>query len=327
MWPDGVVGAITHCAGFRAAAVAWRAQVRTVGLDAEPHTALPDGVLEAVSDAGERALLERLAREQPEVRWDKILFSAKESVYKAWFPLTGRWLGFEDAELDARPRRHLPGDVARARSGGRRRRDHRVQRALGGTRRLGDHGHRRGGRLVVIWFPMANEAYWERYESVVEQRIRDAQDEGAFENLRGAGRPLRGLNGPHDENWWLRSYLEREGLPNDVLLPTPLRLRREIDRLPETVRDMDTEREVRDTVAALARRVAEWLRFPDGPQISVRMPRADDVVEAWRAGRRGAVVARAGGRRTCRRRGASADVPRPSAWARVRRVAAPAALS
>ena len=103
VWPDGVVGAITHCAGFRAAAVAWRAQVRTVGLDAEPHTALPDGVLEAVSDAGERALLERLAREQPEVRWDKILFSAKESVYKAWFPLTGRWLGFEDAELAPDP--------------------------------------------------------------------------------------------------------------------------------------------------------------------------------------------------------------------------------
>ncbi|WP_328306051.1 4'-phosphopantetheinyl transferase family protein [Actinomycetospora sp. NBC_00405] len=103
VWPDGVVGAITHCAGFRAAAVAWREQVRTVGLDAEPHTALPDGVLEAVSDAGERALLERLDREQPEVRWDKVLFSAKESVYKAWFPLTGRWLGFEDADLAPAP--------------------------------------------------------------------------------------------------------------------------------------------------------------------------------------------------------------------------------
>jgi len=103
VWPDGVVGAITHCAGFRAAAVAWRDQVRAVGLDAEPHTALPDGVLEAVSDAGERALLERLARERPGVRWDKILFSAKESVYKAWFPLTGRWLGFEEAELAPAP--------------------------------------------------------------------------------------------------------------------------------------------------------------------------------------------------------------------------------
>ena len=33
----------------------------------------------------------------PHVHWDRLLFSAKESVYKAWFPLARRWLGFEDA--------------------------------------------------------------------------------------------------------------------------------------------------------------------------------------------------------------------------------------
>lgn len=102
-WPDGVVGAITHCAGFRGAAVAWRDAVRTVGLDAEPHVALPDGVLEAVSDAGERSVLASLRADAPDVHWDKLLFSAKESVYKAWFPLTGSWLGFEQAELVPAP--------------------------------------------------------------------------------------------------------------------------------------------------------------------------------------------------------------------------------
>jgi hypothetical protein len=132
---------------------------------------------------------------------------------------------------------------------------------------------------------MRNEGFWMRYESVVEQRIREAQEQGAFDDLPGAGRPLRGLHGPQDENWWVRSYLEREGLPTDVLLPTPLRLRREIDRLPETVRDMETEREVRDAVAALAARVAQWLRFPDGPQIAVPVPRADEIVAGWRADR------------------------------------------
>jgi hypothetical protein len=161
---------------------------------------------------------------------------------------------------------------------------------------------------------MRNEGYWMRYESVVEQRIREAQEQGAFEGLRGAGRPLRGLHGPQDENWWLRSYLEREGLPNDVLLPTPLRLRREIDRLPETVRDMETEREVRDTVAALAARVAQWLRFPDGPQIAVPMPRADEVVAGWRAQR----AARAAGpREPVPVAEDPAERPR---WARLRRV-------
>jgi hypothetical protein len=132
---------------------------------------------------------------------------------------------------------------------------------------------------------MRNEGFWMRYESVVEQRIREAQEQGAFDDLSGAGRPLRGLHGPQDENWWVRSYLEREGLPTDVLLPTPLRLRREIDRLPETVRDMETEREVRDAVAALAARVAQWLRFPDGPQIAVPVPRADEIVAGWRVAR------------------------------------------
>jgi hypothetical protein len=136
---------------------------------------------------------------------------------------------------------------------------------------------------------MANEPYG---ESVVEKRIREAQENGAFDNLAGAGKPLPGLHGPDDENWWLRSYVRREGLPSDVLLPTPLRLRKEIARLPETVRDCDTEREVRDVVAALATRVAAWLRAPQGPQIAVAMPRPDEVVAAWRAEREARAPAR-----------------------------------
>ncbi|MDT7743395.1 MAG: hypothetical protein QOE59_2473 [Actinomycetota bacterium] len=99
VWPSGVVGSITHTRGFRGAAVAWRSVVRSVGIDAEVHDALPRGVLEAVSSEGERQALSALSAARPEVSWDRLLFSAKESVYKTWFPLTGRWLGFEDAEL------------------------------------------------------------------------------------------------------------------------------------------------------------------------------------------------------------------------------------
>jgi 4'-phosphopantetheinyl transferase EntD len=99
VWPDGVVGSITHTAGFRGAAVAWRSAVRSVGIDAEVHDVLPDGVLDAVSSEKERAVLSRLAAERPDISWDRLLFSAKESVYKTWFPITGTWLGFEDAEL------------------------------------------------------------------------------------------------------------------------------------------------------------------------------------------------------------------------------------
>jgi 4'-phosphopantetheinyl transferase EntD len=100
-WPPGVVGSITHCAGYRAAAAAKAGQVRAIGIDAEPDEPLPNGVLDRISLPGERAMLRDLALPGP--RWDLLLFSAKESVYKAWFPLTGRWLGFEDAELTIHP--------------------------------------------------------------------------------------------------------------------------------------------------------------------------------------------------------------------------------
>jgi 4'-phosphopantetheinyl transferase EntD len=102
-WPAGVVGSITHCAGYRACAVAHDRDIVTIGVDAEPHDILPDGVLGAVSSSDEQVRLAALTSARPDVCWDRMLFSAKESVYKAWFPLTHRWLGFEDADVDIDP--------------------------------------------------------------------------------------------------------------------------------------------------------------------------------------------------------------------------------
>jgi 4'-phosphopantetheinyl transferase EntD len=98
-WPAGYAGSITHCAGYRAAAVASTREVLTIGLDAEPNEILPDGVLDRISLPGERARLRDLAAAAPGTCWDRLLFSAKESVYKAWFPLARQWLGFEDADI------------------------------------------------------------------------------------------------------------------------------------------------------------------------------------------------------------------------------------
>ncbi len=102
-WPDGVVGSMTHCAGYRACAVAWDRDLLAIGLDAEPHDTLPEGVLGAVTSPEERQRLAALAAAVPGTHWDRVLFSAKESVYKAWFPLTQRWLGFEDASVTIDP--------------------------------------------------------------------------------------------------------------------------------------------------------------------------------------------------------------------------------
>ena len=99
-WPAGVVGSMTHTAGYCAAAVADIGKIRSVGIDAEEHAELPGGVLDAVSLPDERAMLARLGTG---AHWDRLLFSAKESVYKAWFPLTRRWLGFEEALISIDP--------------------------------------------------------------------------------------------------------------------------------------------------------------------------------------------------------------------------------
>jgi 4'-phosphopantetheinyl transferase EntD len=90
---------MTHCAGYRAAAVAPATSLRAIGIDAEPHQPLPGGVLPVISLPAERAALGGLAAADPGVCWDRLLFCAKESVYKAWFPVTRQWLGFKQAEI------------------------------------------------------------------------------------------------------------------------------------------------------------------------------------------------------------------------------------
>jgi 4'-phosphopantetheinyl transferase EntD len=102
IWPEGVVGSMTHCAGYRAAAVARAAEVATIGLDAEPNEPLPDGVLKTIAIPAERAALPDLPAGVG-VSWDRLLFSVKESVYKAWFPLCRTWLDFSEAEVTIEP--------------------------------------------------------------------------------------------------------------------------------------------------------------------------------------------------------------------------------
>lgn len=113
-WPGGVVGSLTHTEGYRAAAVAFSLGVRSVGVDAERHGPLPPGVLRTVALPSERDWLAAVGagddprgRDRPAgldgVHWDRLLFSAKETTYKAWHPLTGRWLGFEDAHITVTP--------------------------------------------------------------------------------------------------------------------------------------------------------------------------------------------------------------------------------
>jgi 4'-phosphopantetheinyl transferase EntD len=101
-WPAGVVGAITHHRGQAAAAVARARDYRGLGLDLE--------ALRAPSPA----LLRRILRPEERARWAAlpearraaaftVVFSAKESLFKALYPHTGVYLGFQDAAVEAGP--------------------------------------------------------------------------------------------------------------------------------------------------------------------------------------------------------------------------------
>lgn len=95
---------MTHCDGYRAAVVARSGDMTSLGVDAEVNEPLPrEGMLAIVTTAEERAWLAPLIERRPDVAWDRLVFSAKESVYKAWYPLTGLWLDFQEAVITVDP--------------------------------------------------------------------------------------------------------------------------------------------------------------------------------------------------------------------------------
>jgi hypothetical protein len=122
------------------------------------------------------------------------------------------------------------------------------------------------------------------FASWVDKQVSEAAERGAFDNLPGAGKPLSRRGGT---DAWLQDYLRREGVSADELLPTPLRLRKEAERLAASVQDLRTEDEVRAVVKGLNRQIAEWRRIPDGPPIYLRLVDEDAMVARWRDARRG----------------------------------------
>lgn len=99
-WPPGVVGSISHCEGYCVAATGYESSFITIGIDAEVNSPLPEGVLGEISSVSEQRRIELLSSIDPGIAWDRLLFSAKESVYKAWFPINYTWLDFEDADVE-----------------------------------------------------------------------------------------------------------------------------------------------------------------------------------------------------------------------------------
>ncbi len=128
------------------------------------------------------------------------------------------------------------------------------------------------------------------FETWIDKQIRVAQERGDFDDLPGAGKPLPLQDGADDELWWVKEHLRREGLSSEALLPTPLRLRKEIERLPETIRDLPSEQAVRDVVDQLNQQIVDYVRTPSGPRVPVGPVNAEKVVAQWCAARKTATA-------------------------------------
>lgn len=99
LWPRNVVGSISHTEGLRGAIVAPRSKMRTIGLDIERWERLETSLVHSISSEQEREMLTRLRRDGL-IHPETLLFSAKEALYKAWFPVARRWLDFQDASVE-----------------------------------------------------------------------------------------------------------------------------------------------------------------------------------------------------------------------------------
>ena len=119
-----------------------------------------------------------------------------------------------------------------------------------------------------------------RFETWVERQIREAQERGEFDGLPGAGKPLSGLTGHYDEQWWVKQVAQREHLS---LLPPMLALRKEAEELLYGLPSIPSEAAVRDLVADYNARVVAAIRRPsEGPLVAIpRRLDGDEVVAEW----------------------------------------------
>ncbi|MGA1838013.1 DUF1992 domain-containing protein [Herbiconiux sp. 11R-BC] len=134
----------------------------------------------------------------------------------------------------------------------------------------------------------------------VEIQIQQAMRRGDFDDLPGAGKPLRGLGGSYDPDWWIRQKIERENLTG--LGPPALTLRTENASLDERLDALHSEPQVREVLDDFNRRVIEARRqLQGGPPVVTPVRDVDAELERWRS------------RRADRRRAAEAERERADA--------------
>jgi hypothetical protein len=126
----------------------------------------------------------------------------------------------------------------------------------------------------------------------VDLQVKQAIERGDFDDLPGAGKPIKDLGSHHDPDWWVKQLVEREKI---TVLPPSLALRKEDAELDDRLDRLNVESEVRREVEDFNDRVIKArYRLPEGPPL-ITMPRdVEATVAAWRERRDARRAARPG---------------------------------
>jgi hypothetical protein len=122
------------------------------------------------------------------------------------------------------------------------------------------------------------------FETFADAQIRRAREEGLFDDLPGKGKPLE-TRDAYDPNWWAKQFLRREGVS---MLPPALEIRRTVEREMEKIRELRSEKKVRESVEALNEKIRLLNRSGSwGPPTTQGTLDADSIVARWKEGQAG----------------------------------------
>jgi len=119
------------------------------------------------------------------------------------------------------------------------------------------------------------------WETWIEAQIRVAMEDGAFDNLPGAGKPLPNLRQEYDPlSWWVKQLVQREKIS---VLPPSLELLRKVEKELAAIEKLHDEVTVRRRVVALNVEIAKVnATVMEGPPTRLGTLEVDEVVAQWR---------------------------------------------
>ena len=118
------------------------------------------------------------------------------------------------------------------------------------------------------------------FEPWIEAQIRVAMEQGAFDNLPGAGKPLP-IGEDYDPDWWVKQLMQREQVT--AALPPSLELLRKARTELVAIQKVDDEATVRRRIATLNAEIAKVnATVVEGPPTSLATLDVDEVVTKWR---------------------------------------------